>query len=346
MSAKPWETPLNLYLDVAHVTEGHPSVEADGPHNLARATATMSEWDEVRVPERPELLFRVGRAGNVAVLDAETGTLMGGHTAFYPYVLPEYRGRNLNAEMSLIADNLGKRSRVSCYTRAGFGSRVTAHRLHVERALTAGHAVPDEVLRDYTMREGRLRLRNPYTPEAHTAWSEAQNRAARLARHQHEIEGCVEVFPSPEESGRNDFLRFGPDRDGPLLAIWLHREIGSGFLVHRQGNQCLVQAETEGMVVDCLGIRPSDLATEDLYRRGFLRNMDIRDPFFGTVEAVPVEVVRVGSEAELLAFLEPRLDQSMLPILDEAQIALAGESVPARRMRACDLLTRCPEMSF
>lgn len=346
MSEKPWEIPLNLYLDVAHVTEGHPSVEADGPHNLARTTTDMSAWSEVRVPERPDLLFRVGRAGNVAVLDAETGTLMGGHTAFYPYVLPEYRGLNLNAEMSLIADNLGKRSRVICYTRAGFGSRVTAHRLHVERALTAGHAVPEEVLRDYTMREGRLRLRNPYTPEAHTAWSEAQNRAARLARHQHEIEGCVEVFPSPEESGRNDFLRFGPDRDGPLLAIWLHREIGSGFLVHRQGNQCLVQAETEGMVVDCLGVRPSDLATEDLHRRGLLRNTETQDPFFGTCEAVPVEVFRFASEPDLLTFLEPRLDQNMLPAFEEAHVAEARESVPGRRVLACDLLMRCLEMSL
>ena len=343
MTPPPWETPLRDYVGGATVEDGHPSIEADGPLNLERVTRNMSDWPERHLPERPDLRFRLHRSGSMVVLDAGTGTVMGGQTAFYPYVLPPYRGQNLNALMNLLLDEEGLRRRVSSYTHEGFGSRVATHRLHLERALAAGHALPGAVLEDYLIAEGQVRLRSPYTAEKHNAWVEEQRRLERIARHDRETAGYVETFRAPDDPDRA-FDRFGPGQDGHLLAIGLHREAGTGFLVHIEGATCLIQAERNGLVIDSLGVRPAEIALEDLIRRRLLLTQPVTDPFFGTITPSAVESFLCADEAELLARIGPRWEAFFAP-LDEVGVREALESVPGRRALVSDALATAPALA-
>lgn len=333
MEDKPWETPLNAYVGVARIVEADPSMEIDCPDKLEQVKRVMSEWSEVQLPERPDILFRVSPAGNIAVTDAATGVLMGGQTAFYPYVLPQYRGRNLNAEMNFVLDTMNKRRGVSSYTPAGYYSRVATHRLHVERALAGGRKIPDGVMKDYIITGGRLSLREPYTAQAHSDWVGMQIREEGIERLARETAGYRAVFQTPEDIGNNDFQKYGPGHEGVLLAIGLHRELGSDFLIHIQRNRCFVQAEMDGMVVDCLGIRPTEMALEDLQNRDLLQKKEIKNPFIGVIKPGPVEVIRCADEAELFARLGTRWE-CLLPPFEDEGVSSALESTPGRRIRA------------
>lgn len=130
---------------------------------------------------------------------------MGGVTTFFPFVSPQHRGRNLNAEMNLILDNIGQRRGVSQYSPSGFGSRVATHRLHVERAMSAGQEIPEEVMMDYVIRDGSLVLREPWTVEAHNAWVEEKRMEEMHGRYVQETRDCLHVFMTLEDMKHGSF---------------------------------------------------------------------------------------------------------------------------------------------
>lgn len=358
MSRKPWETPLRDYIGIAEVAPGPSQIEEVGPARLKDLSRAIVKWPEVRIPQRPDLTFRVSKGGYIAALDAATGDILGGYTATFPYVLPEHRGRGINAELNAIIDLRGQRRTLAGrYTPAGFASRVATHRLHVTRALEGGFDVPPEVLQDYRVQGGQAHLRAPYTAEAHIAWSEARAAEMRADRFAKETAGYVESFRNPDEENEPAFRKFDPTWKGYLLAIALHRETGSGFVVHVQGSSCLVQSELRNMIIDCDGIRPSEMMLEDLGRRALLELEGLTDPFTGAVQSLDVETARFDTEAELLACLEPdrfgpapagapAVSGFMLPDFDETEIAEALESLPGQRMMRSSILAREPEMAF
>lgn len=358
MDRKPWETPLRDYIGIAEVAPGPSQIEDLGPARLRDLSRAMADWPEVRIPQRSDLTFRVSSGGYIAALDAATGDILGGYTATFPYVLPEHRGRGINAELNAIIDLRGQRRTLAgLYTPSGFASRVATHRLHVTRALECGLDVPPEVLQDYLVEGGQARLREPYTARAHIAWSDARASKMRAERFAKETAGYVEAFRNPDEENEPDFRKFDPSWKGYLLAIALHREIGSGFVVHVQGSSCLVQSELRNMIIDCDGIRPSEMMLEDLGRRALLELEGLSDPFTGAVQTLEVETARFDTEAELLACLEPdrfgpapaaapSVSGFMLPDFDEAEIAEALESLPGQRMMRSTILDLEPELAI
>ncbi|MBW3243719.1 hypothetical protein KUV57_13685 [Epibacterium sp. DP7N7-1] len=358
MSRKPWETPMRDYIGIAGVAPGPRYIEEVGPVRLQDLSHSMENWLEIRIPQRPDLTFRVSSGGYIAALDATTGDILGGYTATFPYVLPEHRGRGINAELNAIIDLRGQRRALAGrYTPSGFASRVATHRLHVTRALEGGIDVPPEVMQDYTVEDSQVRLRAPYTAEAHIAWSEAKAAEMRAERFAKETAGYVEVFRRPDEENEVAFRTFDPSWKGYLLAIALHREAGAGFVVHIQGSSCLVQSELHDMVIDCDGIRPSEMMLEDLGRRDLLEQDGSKDPFTGAAQLSHIQTKRFNTEADLLACLEPdrfgpaptgapEVSGFMLPVFDEAEIEEALESLPGQRMMQSSMLLREPEMAL
>lgn len=86
----------------------------------------------------------------MVVVDAANGAVAGGIDQGTRWVDPGYRGRGLGAELALAAHSEpGSRflAPVS-YSRAGWASRVAAHRLAVGRALEAGLDVPEHIRRE------------------------------------------------------------------------------------------------------------------------------------------------------------------------------------------------------
>lgn len=336
---EPWETPLSEYIGVKYVVEAHISVEQDGPRNLMKSCCNREDWEDVPVPERPDVRFLTNTRGLIAAIDPVSGDLFGGFAGFYPYVLPQHRGRNLNAEMNVIMDNFGQRSRASSYSHPGFGSRVATHRLHIERALASGHEIPDEVMKDYSVVEGKPRLRQPYTAEMHNAWTSAAIKQDLLARHALETQDYLDVFQRPEDLLDDDFSRYDARSGGYLLAIALHRHTGAEFLVHNQGARVTVQAEFGDIVVDSIGIRSADMAVDDLCRRELLRGArDIEDPFFGRIPSGPITVSRYQDEEALLEALSAQIEDMQLPDFSEEAVERIADTIPWQRILQSDLV--------
>lgn len=341
-----WEIPLRAYVTEAKVVSPPAGAGMDGRSALLRTYKSIDRWEEVSVPERPDVRFLSGGRDILMAIDPESGEVIGGVTGFYPYVLPEHRGRNLNAEMNMIQDEQGRRRPVSSYTPSGFGSRVATHRLHLERAMAAGHEIPSEVMVDYEIRDGKPTLRKSYGPEEHNAWCEAVRIQKIRERHARQTEGCSEVFMTAEDAISGIFDEFDPNGGGYILAIALHRETGAGFLAHHQGSRVTVQFELDGLVVDALGARPSQDAMADLERRGQLMSATRqRDPFFGEIHVPEVEVRRYASEAELLEGLSENIGNFAIPEFSEdklrsAQLSESFMRIMASRVLAADTMMR------
>ena len=89
--------------------------------------------------------------GTIVVWDDATGIVVGGQAHGVPYVMPEYRGRNLGREIQLCAFQTGLKTinDPSFFSPDGLAARKAAHRFAVERAVEEGFEVSDEVLADY-----------------------------------------------------------------------------------------------------------------------------------------------------------------------------------------------------
>lgn len=336
-----WEVPLKDYVKSVRVISASEEAERNGLQRLLSLYELINDWKEFPVPECPDARFLIGGRDVLMIVDPETGDLTGGFTGFYPYIRPEYRGRNLNAQMNMILDDLGKRRSVGCYSPSGFGSRVATHRLHLERAMAAGHEIPEEVMVDYQIKDGRLSLREPYTPEAHNKWCEEIRVMENRKRYAHLTQDYEEVFLTEEEFLDGNPCQFNPNDDGYILAIALHREAGFGLLVHRQGRRLTVQSEMDGHVIDAFGVRPSDYATEDLERRGCLvRSSEAPDPFFGEILASKIEIRRYASEADLLESLSDAINDFALPGFSEKKVQDVQISESFRRIMNSEVLSQ------
>lgn len=353
MKIKPWETPLSEYLGLASVISGAVSLEKDGPANLMAIKDRAATWPIVATASRPDLVLRVGPHTQVAAFDSESGELLGGYTATYPFVLREHRGRGIAPEMHFLIDQMGQRQAASCYTPSGFGARIATHRLHVERALEAGKEIPSDVMQDYRYSPtAGLALRTPYTAEAHQAWCAKRAAHERALRHSLMTDGYFEVFRGPDEDRDRSFDDYDPAWKGYLIAIALHRDFGCGFRAHVQGKTCLVQAEFEDVVIDAIGIRPAEAAIADLVRRKLLdRPGDtLVDPFFGKFHAGPISTALFSDETEMLAWLRPADADSpgrSMPSFTERSLCDARESLPGRRALRAGIFHEdpCPALS-
>lgn len=160
----PWFLPLHIYVGTCPVVddfpEDHPAfIAARGQlQDIARYANTLKE---LPLSEHPDIDVRYSRSSCV-LLNRKTREVIGGKTTTLVFVEKAYRGRGLGAELHVLNDLYLRPVPIILYTKQGLAARVSAHRLHVERALHAGREVPDDVLADYSKSEGGLSLRKPF----------------------------------------------------------------------------------------------------------------------------------------------------------------------------------------
>lgn len=173
--ARPWEVPLATYLGKLPVlTDAVTRYEMQILRSaLAVAGLGRAAGDQIAGlgDTNPAFSFSVHSGPIVRSLiahDAATGEILGGSVSGLPYVRPQHRGRGLGAEMVYVADMATVRilDPIS-YSVSGLAARVTAHRLHLDRAACRGDFIPPEAWEGYTRDASGLCLAQPWTIARH-----------------------------------------------------------------------------------------------------------------------------------------------------------------------------------
>ncbi|MCE6959255.1 hypothetical protein LAZ40_09340 [Cereibacter sphaeroides] len=273
---RPWEKSLSGYLGAAPVSDGglHASMLARARVDVRDRGDAVPAEDRHPHPVRDDLAYG-GPRGSLLLFDRATGACLGGNGTWFPVAMEGTGGRNIGAELRWLQEWLGVQRGTTHFTISGFRAARSAHRLHVERALQRGDAVPDEVMDQYDWHDGRLRLRTPYEPEDHMAWAAAERLRITQARLDQVTAGYEERFlaaadligePIPRAHRNAAFvaalagetsLPLVLVRRGPVFA-WLHIESGD-LLVNVFGacrrDSLLVQPD------EAMGESPSASAT-------------------------------------------------------------------------------------
>ena len=110
---------------------------------------------ELSYPHLPEFSFRVVPRTrsfyDMLVVERQTGNLAGGIARGVRWVHPEFRNKGLGAELVLVSFSVPHVNflRPSSYSEAGYGSRISAYKLAIQRAEEAGLAIPARVWRSF-----------------------------------------------------------------------------------------------------------------------------------------------------------------------------------------------------
>lgn len=153
---QPWEMPLADYIGSARIMEPEgryapETLEEVGASILANMSGKARGWAPETNPDWPGITFCVKR-GLIMAFDGDDRPI-----AWFgepmPYVVPDWRGRKLSAELYRISEAAGKRMPVYAYSPSGLLARIAAHALHVGRAQRDGKALPGEVMADYLVSE-------------------------------------------------------------------------------------------------------------------------------------------------------------------------------------------------
>lgn len=108
--------------------------------------------------------------GLALAFSTRTGDLVSTITPLGLFRDPGSDMRGVGAQIYRALSGQGsKKPAILDYSIAGFYARRNAHALIVSDAISAGHEVPQEVLKDYEITNGRARLTRDYTPESHNA---------------------------------------------------------------------------------------------------------------------------------------------------------------------------------
>lgn len=160
----PWFLPLRLYIGTCPVIEDFPD---DHPAFMAARAQLQDlarqekDLREVPVPGHSEIEARHSRSSCV-LLNRKTREIIGGKTTTLVFIENAYRGKGLGAELHVLNDLHLRPVPIILYSKQGLAARIGAHRRHVERALIAGHDVPEDVLEDYRKSETGLALQHPF----------------------------------------------------------------------------------------------------------------------------------------------------------------------------------------
>lgn len=124
---------------------------------------------EVPWPELPGVrMMACDEKKRVFVQDRSAGGCMGvSGGVSMPYVLPEFRGRGYGSAALFLKERLYGRMSAISYSAEGLMNRAAVHKHHINEALAAGRHVPDRVLQDYEVRDGKAKLLTPYTTDRH-----------------------------------------------------------------------------------------------------------------------------------------------------------------------------------
>lgn len=158
-----WDTipsaPKHLEEMIARWTDaGCPADSAYGACGWVRSHAdsllrTPSVFEQAKPCEIQGFLISSVKERGILVFEEDSVSFCGALVGPNLFVLPEFQGHGLGAELLIEAYENGlrfaNRRETGVLTEAGRANRVSAHRKSVERALDRGLDVPDEVLADY-----------------------------------------------------------------------------------------------------------------------------------------------------------------------------------------------------
>lgn len=191
---KSWQKTILEYLSPGNlVPESHEDWLQNGYFQksikelMSRDPSEVEGW--APLPGHEGIEFAVSERHHASLRDIGTGKLIGGYVYVLPYLDQEYRGRGIMAALHKQADDAGNRFTTQNYTISGFMSRAKTHALHVEDAVARGEDVPEIVLADYDIVDGKARLKEPMTRERYAeGFIERRELAARLKERAREIE--------------------------------------------------------------------------------------------------------------------------------------------------------------
>lgn len=273
---KTWEIPLDTYLGPGSVIKAGQDeiIEKDGRKHLEAFTTQYRHNQFVDFDRMPNLcddpdlvLFLSGDRYMVA--SKSRNTIVAAMTSWFPFTDPEFRGRGLTAEIFRIQDERGHRIRTASYSPSGLMNRVKTHRLHVQGAVDRGDVVPEDVMKDYKVEDGRVSLKEKMDPEAYKMRRDQEANKRELedfkrktAHHLITFQDLVKDeggFEVPEYMG--DYRYGGADIH---LAIAIKIRHGGQIRVTQMDSTYpLHQVQIDDVIVDAYGIRPIEMADLD-----------------------------------------------------------------------------------
>lgn len=273
-----WKMPLSAYVGPVGLlrTYDAEAIDTSGTNTLAQMTASYRDAPEAFYADAerhaafagdPDLVLML-RGSYYAVISLSEKAVVAATTASFPFVRPDFRGRGLTAEAMMIQDEAGERMMSCGYTASGFANRIRTHRLHVQRALDVGHEVPAEVLADYAVESGVVRLRAPYDPVLHESRREEIEKIRGRMRFEDETAHLAEVFWRIGPDGLpEDLASYCHQGDDARLALAVKIRHGGVITDTRSAHSNLFQVRIGDWVVDAVGIRHADQAEADFRRR-------------------------------------------------------------------------------
>lgn len=134
---------------------------------MSRDPARLETW--APLPGHDGIEFAIGGHHNALMRESSSGKVIGGYVWVLPYLDPEFRGRGIMATFHKQNDDAGLRFTTQNYTISGLMARAHTHALHVAAAVERGEDVPDHVLDDYDIVDGKAHLKEPMTRERYNA---------------------------------------------------------------------------------------------------------------------------------------------------------------------------------
>lgn len=168
----PWRLTLQDYLGPLRVVDAFGKSETDAIDRARRFLETASFEDLQGVPCFAASGFRAFVSSGPGVRDLFVTDRSDRPVAVIrrglPFVLEPYRGFGIGAAMVVTSDVLDEACLCpSHYSRSGLAARVSAHRIHVSRALRErSEDVPDDVREQYASTGDGFILRFPWGADA------------------------------------------------------------------------------------------------------------------------------------------------------------------------------------
>lgn len=165
-----WARPLPCYVGLSRgIRDSRP--DELRPKAELLAGARLDGLPVLPQTTCPEVAFiHDAEETQVFIQDRATGRAVGvvGRAAM-PYVDPDFRGRGYGSLGQYLVEGIYRRFAASSYSPEGVMNRAAVHKHHINAALAQGHTIPEDVLADYVVADGKARLRDPYTAARHLA---------------------------------------------------------------------------------------------------------------------------------------------------------------------------------
>lgn len=245
MSRSRFPCTLKAYIGTSRIQDlskkNMAHVEKSGSEQLLAMTRAFEErpalWETVFVANdfNADADLVLVRDGGLSVFSKSLSRFVAAETASFPFVDPDFRGKGVGSALTLARTNLGLSDRrASFYTVGGGLSRIAAHRRSVQDFVDRREPLSDDIMKDYIVEGGKVRLKEPFDIRIHNREVEAELRRKawdRVTREEAENQ-VFKTFRYKERGGfPNNTNNFEYGKDDVELVLALHEEFGGTIVV-------------------------------------------------------------------------------------------------------------------